>query len=466
MNQEIEKLILESLVSLAIPVIKDRAKFYSFILKVEAMIAIVAKELKNEYRKEAVDFLVRSQIRAVFRKLLEREECKVDEGLENIGFYLYGLMFCGEEEHKSINMFSYFKILEKEMWMVEKEKAPGEGTEGQKEKEVLLCDTELMEALLMKLPLSVFEIHSNYQNRVSHLLDPKMSPELQKLRSLFLQEVAQMKVRGKGGEPESFLDFFQNILETTLIVEKETPEQRSVRTLEEQNVCFIEVLLLMSEVRVEYYLKQNLYLEFEASLVQCQTLLLSYVFCMVNTGEPTKNIPVHNNLLMKKVMLTWLHFIYNVMDNEEDIKFNDRIEECVREVFHVLFVTIGLLTDIIGIIDSFKDCLHYGSVLKNTDTYNLYIFQFFDQHTLTATKKHLVTLHQMKEYVAQTPEVQKEHVISELYKDVFKRSAYMLKLIDYEVIRELVEVKNWYKTKLHEEIIHCNMNLAKENFNK
>lgn len=92
----------------------------------------------------------------------------------------------------------------------------------------------------------------------------------------------------------------------------------------------------------------------------------------------------------------WFHFIYNVMDNEEDIKFNERVEESIREVFLTLFVAIGVLNEKMGALETFRDCLHYGGVMSNMDIYNLYLFQFFDRHTMTVIKKPIASLQQIK----------------------------------------------------------------------
>lgn len=42
----------------------------------------------------------------------------------------------------------------------------------------------------------------------------------------------------------------------------------------------------------------------------------------------------------------------------------------------------------------------------------------------------------------------------------------MLKLLEFEVVREILEVKAWYRNKLNEEVITCSLGLARENFNQ
>lgn len=103
---------------------------------------------------------------------------------------------------------------------------------------------------------------------------------------------------------------------------------------------------------------------------------------------------------MKKVLLTWFHFHYNVMDNEEDISFNEKIEETIMEVFHIISLIASLLSEKIGCLDKLSDCLHYGGIMQNMEGINLYILQFLDQHVLTAKKKPLITLSSIKEFLS------------------------------------------------------------------
>ena len=46
---EIEKLVIESLVSLIIPVLSDRPKIYWYLIKLEALMTIILRELGEEY---------------------------------------------------------------------------------------------------------------------------------------------------------------------------------------------------------------------------------------------------------------------------------------------------------------------------------------------------------------------------------------------------------------------------------
>lgn len=101
------------------------------------------------------------------------------------------------------------------MWLVDLKDIPPNLSGSYEGEPLVFLDTGIIRTILNKLPISVFDIHSNYQNRVSHLLDPKMCEELRSLKKGFLQEIAQMK--SKNSKNESFFDFFENLLETTLI---------------------------------------------------------------------------------------------------------------------------------------------------------------------------------------------------------------------------------------------------------
>lgn len=103
---------------------ENRSKIYSYLIRLESLMAIILKELNEEDYQNNIQFVIAYVFRLLFKKMLSNKECVIGKGLENIIFYLYGVVFCSQHESNPVRMFSYFKLVEKEILLIDFEKLP------------------------------------------------------------------------------------------------------------------------------------------------------------------------------------------------------------------------------------------------------------------------------------------------------------------------------------------------------
>lgn len=98
------------------------------------------------------------------------------------------------------------------------------------------------------------------------------------------------------------------------------------------------------------------------------------------------------------------------------------------------------------------------------ENYNLVLIDMFERHVKDEKKRSLLTLAKIKEIRYYGEEELLEEILSDRYKEFFKRSRMVGRMIGLDREREFAGVKLQYKKLLGQQVIETKLRLAQENF--
>lgn len=96
-------------------------------------------------------------------------------------------------------------------------------------------------------------------------------------------------------------------------------------------------------------------------------------------------------------MLQVLHCLYNLMENEKPIHYNELMEQSLLRLFGFLYANINIINEKLGNVATFEDALHFGGIIKSVEKYNLVLIELFERHVRDEQKNRLVSLSHIKE---------------------------------------------------------------------
>jgi hypothetical protein len=328
---------------------------------------------------------------------------------------------------------------------------------------VVFIDLPLIEKFIARFDFNKYKLEEpNVYNKVAMYLDPNFSGEFAQIKQKLFEEINCFEDK-KDSDKSEFLDFFERLFENS-IIEVDTPEDKQIKQLSQQNVVAVETLVLMLQVSLEYTLRKHLLPSFKRLLGDLEQLIKITVLVCENCAKPAKSLPTFESNLLRKLLLQYLHFLYNLLENEAPIEFNESIERCLTRVFYFLFMNIEILNQKLGNVATFEDALHFGSIIKSVENYNLVLIEMFDRHVKDDKRKSLLTLAKIKEIRYFDQEKLLEEVLSDRYKQFFKRSKTVGRLLGAEIQRELVGVRSQHRKLLSQQLIETKLRLARENF--
>lgn len=81
-----------------------------------------------------------------------------------------------------------------------------------------------------------------------------------------------------------------------------------------------------------------------------------------------------------------------------------------------MFVNIDILNQKLGNVNTFEDALHFGSIIKSVENYNLVLIEMFDRHVKDDKRRNLLSLAKIKEMRYYDSEKLCEEILSDKYK--------------------------------------------------
>lgn len=136
----------------------------------------------------------------------------------------------------------------------------------------------------------------------------------------------------------------------------------------------------MLELALEYSLRKEHLPSFERILLQLEQTLKVTILVCENSGTSNKEIAREEKQIVRKLVLQVLHCLYNLMDNEKHISFNELMEASLVRLFFFLYHNIDILNQKLGNVATFEEALHFGGIIKSVEKYNLVLLELFEGH--------------------------------------------------------------------------------------